>query len=639
MRKITKLKQISQLIHNMGWRYVRFRGLHEIKKRTGLLEKKFPVDPAILDVLPSLKQWQLSKKPFFNISDGNIDIDKTGLAANAERIKSGEVLFFNSQWYNLGVDYDWVTNPENGFKYCNQTHWTRINDFSKDAGDIKYVWEKSRFSFIHTLLRDSYWNSNDNAEFIFQQIDSWIDKNPINKGPNYLCSQEISIRVLNWIWVLYYYSDHPALTQERWGKIIHTIYWQIHHVYNNINFSRIAVRNNHAITESLTLFIVGLLFPELDISKTWKNQGKHWFEEEVAYQVYKDGTFLQFSMNYHRVLIQLFSWAIGICELNNEKLNNTTYDRAYSSLNFLYQCQEDSNGKLPNYGANDGALFFPLNSCTYRDYRPQLNLLHRQLCGKDLYEGSLAKWNEDAIWFGYSPGLLENKSRFSPLKKKYGCFSFDLGGYYLIRETDSFTFIKCGSYKDRPAHADNLHIDIWVKGENILIDGGTYKYNTDETTLRYFTGTSSHNTVMIDNKDQMLKGARFIWYYWTQCVDRPVLKEMAKEFRFEGTIRAYTYMNKNIIHKRVIKKIKFHNQWKVEDWIEGLPANSVINQLWHFDPSYPRPVNLKSSSESSILPSKTVEGWYSEMYGFKQNSTTYIFSSMNPGIKTNIVID
>ncbi len=35
----------------------------------------------------------------------------------------------------------------------------------------------------------------------------------------------------------------------------------------------------------------------------------------------------------------------------------------------------DSNGWLPNYGANDGALFFRLNECHYRDYRPQLQAL------------------------------------------------------------------------------------------------------------------------------------------------------------------------------------------------------------------------------------------------------------------------
>ena len=39
------------------------------------------------------------------------------------------------------------------------------------------------------------------------EIDSWIKNNPINQGPNYLCSQEISIRLMNWIFAIYFYSE------------------------------------------------------------------------------------------------------------------------------------------------------------------------------------------------------------------------------------------------------------------------------------------------------------------------------------------------------------------------------------------------------------------------------------------------
>ena len=77
----------------------------------------------------------------------------------------------------------------------------------------------------------------------------------------------------------------------------------------NINFSRKTVRNNHAITEVLMLYLSGLLFPFFPETKTWKQKGKQWFEEEISYQIYEDGTFLQFSHNYHRVLIQLLTWA------------------------------------------------------------------------------------------------------------------------------------------------------------------------------------------------------------------------------------------------------------------------------------------------------------------------------------------
>ena len=94
-----------------------------------------------------------------------------------------------------------------------------------------------------------------------------------------------------------------------------------------------------------------------------------------AYQIYEDGTYLQFSNNYHRVVVQLLTWAIKVAELNNERFIPIVYQRAEKSLDFLYNSMDLDSGYLPNYGSNDGALFFKLNSIDYRDYRPQLQPL------------------------------------------------------------------------------------------------------------------------------------------------------------------------------------------------------------------------------------------------------------------------
>ena len=52
---------------------------------------------------------------------------------------------------NLGIEYDWVTNPEDNYRYNINDHWSRIEDLSSINGDIKYVWEKARFSFSLVL--------------------------------------------------------------------------------------------------------------------------------------------------------------------------------------------------------------------------------------------------------------------------------------------------------------------------------------------------------------------------------------------------------------------------------------------------------------------------------------------------------
>jgi len=615
------LNNYIQLVSNMGWRYIAYRITHELKKRSGLLKRSFPINPVQKQFL-NLAEWKSSSKPFFFQSGENLSFNKDPnkkLKEACHRILNGELQFFSYQYIKLGSDYDWITNPDTGYRYDITKHWTEINDYSKEAGDIKYVWEKSRFSYLYTIIRYDYHFNQDNSKFVFNEIENWMDANPINRGPNYKCSQEISLRILNWIFALYFYKNSSSLNESLFQRIMHYIYWQLHHVYNNIDFSRIAVRNNHAITETLTLYIVSTLFPQLPESSKWKEAGKKWFEQEIAYQIYDDGTFLQFSMNYHRVVIQLLTWGIAIAHLNHEEFKPVVYEKAYKSINFLYQCQEEKNGYLPNYGANDGALFFKLSDNDYRDYRPQLDALHKILTNDRLY----ALYPEDSEWFNFKGHL-----SFPSIKKEYGIIQFRDSGYCLIRKEDSLTFIKNTRYKNRPTQADNMHIDIWYKGENTLLDCGSYKYNTQDKYLKYFRGTESHNTIMLGEYDQMLRGDRFIWYYWSQAIYTET-KETKDYYEFEGELSCYKYISKNIVHKRNVKIYKQKNQWEITDELLNKPKSSIMRQLWHLD-------NKTAVIFDSTAQQRDEKGFNSSFYGQKQDILQKEFISSSDFIKTII---
>ena len=395
-----KIKKVVNLVSNMGWRYTGFRARYELVKRLGLLKSRFPAAPAIKHYL-SLADWKRQEVKFFFSSKESLQFTCTpepALKLSFDNLKEGKLLLFNSILTDLGVNYDWVTNPDSGYRYDVQKHWTEIADYSKEAGDIKFVWEKSRFSYLYDIIRYDYHFKADCSEIVFRDIISWIKSNPVNCGPNYRCSQEMSLRVLNWTFALHYYKNSPALTEEVFGHIQHAIYWHMDHVYKNIDFSRIAVRNNHAITETLTLYIAGILYPTLPGAADWKRKGKQWFEEEITYQVYEDGTYLQFSMNYHRIVVQLLTWAITLSEKNGEKFSDVVYERARKSVVFLRTCLVEENGWLPNYGANDGALFFKLSHSHYRDYRAQLQALAVVL-GMNLGYDDIS---EDVEWYGLS---------------------------------------------------------------------------------------------------------------------------------------------------------------------------------------------------------------------------------------------
>ncbi len=641
------LKNALQLLQNMGFRYVLHRVGYEVSRRTGFLKSRFPVRPDFQEFI-SRKDWQKltvrSPDLYLNKVSGS---EPRNLQKRVEAFKAGRLTFFGGEEYEV---VDWLTNPSTGYRYDATKHWTEIPDFSAEAGDIKYVWEKSRFTFLHDLIRYGVHSKEDQSAIVFGEIESWITANPVNCGPNWRCSQEISLRVLNWTFALDFYKNSPTLTDERFAQILHSVYWQMRHVAAHINFSRYVVRNNHALTETLALYAVGLLYPFFPESERWKKDGKKWFEQEIAYQIYEDGTFLQFSMNYHRVAVQLLTLALDLAHENDESWNGVVYDRAHKSLHFLRICQDETIGWLPNYGNNDGALFFPLTESHFRDFKLQLEALER----------SLSSVSTPAPW-SVSPQTSRRSGSVGPQTTKEPSVSlsvikdhpsvslsvvedhppttydFDDSGYYVLRDAGTLTFLRCGHYKDRPFQADNLHLDIWANGENILRDAGSYLYNTDERWTRYFAGTASHNTVMLGDYDQMRKGPRFIWYDWIRESRAGWLDSAKDVFIFEGQFTGFRQAGKNIVHRRRVTKPAGKLSWVVEDWLENVPLDLPMHQIWHPGNNFFIHYSLNAFDEAGreIAPTET-EGWYSETYGQKVAVPRFIFSTHNRYLKTMI---
>ncbi|WP_044401353.1 heparinase II/III family protein [Lacinutrix sp. Hel_I_90] len=625
---IQKTKLVFNLLKNMGLRYVLYRTYYAISTKLGWQKIAFPTQPKFEKFI-TLDEWRKNLPPFFffgkNINNLPREKDEK-LKKTFEEIENGRFTFFSKQKFDLGKNYDWMTNPVTNHKYNSSQHWSEIQDISIEAGDIKFVWEKARFSFLFDIIRYDYHFEEDQSQLVFNEIEDFIEKNPINQGPNYKCSQEISLRLLNWTFALYYYKDSEHLNDALFQKIINAIYWQLHHVYKNIHFSRIAVRNNHAITETLTLYLSAKLFPFITDTKKWSVKGKAWFEQEIEYQIYKDGTFLQFSMNYHRVVLQLLTWAMQLSKLNKDKFKPVVYDRAKKSLDFLDTCLDPISGELPNYGSNDGALFFKLTNCDFRNYKSQLNDLRLALVNNTFVK------SESAFWYGLKTD--EVVEYVSPKETN----SFNIGGYYIMQDKDVKTFIRCGKYKDRPFQSDNLHMDIWVNGKNILRDSGSYKYNTEKAYLNYFNGCEGHNTVSVLGENQMLKGNRFIWYNWVKDAQATLVKNETT-FSFKGKIKAFKNIGNNISHHRSVTKETGENKWNVIDSIENVIGKEIY-QYWHINPEFHDSIIIESfDADNHKLEPIIEEKWFSGYYGIKEKSIRVTFVTAKSSFKTTIIID
>ena len=138
--------------------------------------------------------------------------------------------------------------------------------------------------------------------------------------------------------------------------------------------------------------------------------------------------------------------------------------------------------------------------------------------------------------------------------------SFPHGGNYLLRSTNSHALIRCTDFTSRPSHADQLHVDLWIHGHNLAIDAGTYLYSGEGHWRNGLAHTSVHNTVTVDDKDQMTMLSRFTWTNWSKG---KVLKH--EKDVWQGEHDGY----KSVTHKRTVMSLE-GDRWLV---IDNLSAN------------------------------------------------------------------
>jgi hypothetical protein len=194
--------------------------------------------------------------------------------------------------------------------------------------------------------------------------------------------------------------------------------------------------------------------------------------------------------------------------------------------------------------------------------------------------------------------------------------------------------VRLPHYRFRPSHADALHVDLWVRGTNVLRDGGTYSYNAEECWLRYFSGTESHNTVQFDDCDSMPRISRFLFGRWLSC----------EEMRVDATalMIAAAYRNaRGAYHRRTVRLSE--GRCTVIDEVTGFRTRAVLR--WRMAPSS-RPVECHGTSCTdghlriqvhSTTPLERVgcvEGWESRHYTAKAALPVFEVEIRSPGVLT-----
>jgi hypothetical protein len=526
---------IKSLISEYGLPWVINRSLYSAKLK---MMRAIPSSENLYE-----KNTDVKRVDIFNIDVQSVENflnelpneKKKAILLIADDAIEGKVMGFSSTKLDYGNPIKWHYNPITKAETDSKIKWYKISDFDPKRGDIKAIWEVSRFTHFFYFIR-AYMLTKDRKYYnaFSNQLDSWLQENQYPYGANYKCGQEATLRMINSLMAYSAFNSYGLTTSQDEENVRNLIDGSYKKVLSNFFYAHKCIKNNHTLSE-ITGLIIGAWASgnERRLRKAY-----NLLDKEIEKQFFSDGGYIQYSFNYQRFALQLMELVIKISDRTNIQISDKSKDLIKNSALLIYQMQ-DETGDVPNYGSNDGALIFPVTSCGYRDFRPVVNTVFYLIDGKRIYEPG--QYDEELIWFGN-----ERVSNIPTSKIQKCNSSFNSSGYYSLRHDSGFLMTVLQDFKTRPFQMDQLHIDLWHKGINVFCDSGTYSYAADIG--KKMALTSAHNTVMIDKKEQMKKREPFLVYDWTRRKNVDL-----KDDSFTGTM-----LSKNgYQHTRKIKKTEF----------------------------------------------------------------------------------
>lgn len=623
MSYLLRLMILPKILRQLGFRPLALYALYKFGLAAGHYKRVTP----ILDARKSKIESSNIARLFFLPNREQLlqtlgEKGKAALLAEADEIVRGKFRMFGGGPVSLQLAfneplYHWTeyeTNP------------SLFSSLPLPHNDIKFAWEPARFGWAFTLGR-AYYLTQDNkyAETFWKYFESFTQNNPANTGPHWMNGQEAAIRLMALAWAREVFETAPASSPERCELLIRSMYAHANRIPPTLIYAR-SQNNNHLVTEAAAIYLSGLLFE----NQKWRALGWKWLNWSFQNQIGAYGEYIQHSANYHRLMLQT---ALLIHSIKDADWPYVTHRALARASHWLFSILDPASGRTPNLGANDGALILPLSSTPFNDYRPTVQAAARAFLGTQIEAGI---WDEMSLWLGLAP---VNKTHQPE--------------HYLsdnLRGRESWAYLRASTFRSRLAHMDQLHLDLWWRGLNIAQDAGTYLYNAQPPWDNPLVTTRVHNTVTVDDRDQMMRAGRFLTLDWADAyskseivTDEDVLQRMQAyhkgygSVKHERTVTVYA-AERWLVTDRLtgsharLRRYRLHwllmdGEWKIENWESGAGIRLKSKYGWiglniRVDPRLSHSdyrISLVRAGEL-IYGQRDVEpyeGWVSPTYGVK----------------------
>lgn len=473
----------------------------------------------------SQKQIQKSEEKRFRSSkcsvvDELFDTKLEGLNLDADKMH----LNFENEDYSLahsipllgGYDYEKYKKAWSaGFQTENE--WPDTFSYSleyrqrDDIGDARANWELNRH-FQFALLAKDYYITGDRKylDELTTLFKDWNQKNPFLWGISWTSVMEVAIRCSNWCYTYCFLAkskDVPAetLVQLQTGILNMTAYTENH-------YSRYSSANNHLIVEAYAIGQSGVLFENLK----WIDLAVSILTREFPLQNYSDGINKELSLHYQSFYMEAVGLLMRLLKKNGISVPESWYAWLSKMSEYLATCI-GKHGKVVEFGDNDEGKILDLSG-GFNHYKYVLGLMS---CLLEKEYTDVGECCENLKWLFTEKERTAGSKKDKYTPKQSACYKE--GGNTILRSDDGRVLIGIdhaalgfGSIAAH-GHADALSFQMYLDGQPIFVDPGTYIYHCDLENRNAFRRTENHNTVCINGKDQSEMLGAFLWGKRAEC--------------------------------------------------------------------------------------------------------------------------
>lgn len=370
--------------------------------------------------------------------------------------------------------------------YWPQVDAARVVAAAPDGFDPRTTWELNRGHGWVVLAR-AYAATRD-ARFrgrLVDELQSWLRRNPIGVGINWVSAMEAAIRCHAFAWIAALLRGE--LDDALWRLLAELLHQ--HAAFVARNLSRFSSANNHLIVELSGLVVAGRA---LGVD-AWRDKVRE-LADEAERQTHGDGVNVEMATHYHAFVLEallLVAWLERAHGAPARRL-----EQVIAKMAAYLDAITLRSGVVLEQGDHDDGKIIPLLDA------PQLLAAAAALApGAREAQGEGARLLCDG-----PPGVRAAAARSQ---------RFADAGQVVLRSPRLHATFDAGPFGfgalAAHAHCDALAVNLAFDDRPLLVERGTYRYNGDRALRDRYRATAAHNTVQVGDREQGDAAGAFLW--------------------------------------------------------------------------------------------------------------------------------